>query len=148
MVGRKVDNFKLKDEKGRVFDLFENLDKKVLLVFYPKDNSPVCSRQLNDYTKNKDKFWDEGITIVGVNNDSALRHESFCENIGIDFPLLVDEDGAVSKKFDAVNFMGVTKRRLVLIGTDRKILFEKNIFPVFYLNTDKIMRILAEFHIK
>lgn len=147
MVGQQAENFSLKDEGGRVFDLYENLDKKVLLVFYPKDNSPVCTMQLSDYTENKDKFLNEGIKIVGINPASAGKHKSFCVKAGIDIPLLADEDKVVCKKFGAVNFLGGTKRKLVLIGNDKKILYEKNIFPVHYLNTAQIFDSLKESNI-
>lgn len=147
MVGQQAENFRLKDEEGRVFDLYENLDKKILLVFYPKDNSPVCTRQLSDYTKNKDKFLSEGIKIVGINPAGSGKHKSFCDKAGVDIPLLADENKAVCKKFGAVNFLGGTKRKLVLIGTDKKILYEKDIFPIHYLNTAQIIESLKGNHI-
>lgn len=56
MVGQSVQNFILPDQNGNDFDLYKNLDKNILLVFYPKDNSPVCSRQLSDYYLNKKNF--------------------------------------------------------------------------------------------
>ncbi len=145
MVGQIAENFRLKDESGRSFDLYENLDTRVLLVFYPKDNSPVCTRQLSDYTVNKGKFSAYHIKVVGINPDSAEQHQKFCGKAGLDFPLLADENKSVSRKFDALNMFGGTRRKLVLIGTDKKILFEKNIFPLFYLNAGQIIEALKGF---
>ena len=144
MVGDSVNNFQLKDNNGNKFDLFASLDKKVLLVFYPRDNSPVCSRQLNDYTKNKNEFYRNDIKIYGINSEDQQHHQSFCANIGIDFPLLIDEDKKITKKFNALGFAGSTKRKLVLIGTDKKILFEKTVFPLFYLNSEQILKTLRD----
>lgn len=55
-VGDVVDNFKLKDQLNNEFDLYENLKTSVLLVFYPRDNSMVCTRQLVNYSVNKEKM--------------------------------------------------------------------------------------------
>jgi peroxiredoxin Q/BCP len=49
-------NFKLKDQNGNDFELYENLNKKVLLIFYPKDETPVCSTQLAEYNNNRHEF--------------------------------------------------------------------------------------------
>ena len=51
MVGAIVENFSLKDQEGNTFNLYENLDESILLVFYPKDDSPVCTKQLTNYQK-------------------------------------------------------------------------------------------------
>ena len=56
MVGNIVENFILKDQNGNDFNLYENLYRIILLVFYPKDNSPVCTRQLTNYNLNKAEF--------------------------------------------------------------------------------------------
>ena len=142
MTGEFVENFTLKDQNGNDFNLYDNLDKKVLLVFYPKDNSPVCSKQLVNYSTNKKKFDEYGIKAAGVNTESAQSHISFCNSLGIDMPLLIDENKIVSRRFDALNILGINKRKLVLIGTDKKILFEKSSLPVFYFNSEKIIEML------
>jgi thioredoxin-dependent peroxiredoxin len=137
-----VENFILKDQNGNNFDLYKNLDKKVLLVFYPKDNSTVCSMQLLNYYKNKKTFDDYNITVAGINTGSGESHSSFCSSLGIDIPLLSDENKDISRRFNALNLLGMNKRRLVLIGTDKKILYEKSSIPVLYFNTDKIISML------
>lgn len=142
MIGDVVENFVLKDQYGNKFDLYDNLNKKVLLIFYPKDNSPVCSRQMNDYTKNLNIFEENNISLIGINSDSEDKHLNFCNNLKITFPLLVDPNKQVIKKFNALTMLGTTKRKLVLIDTDRKILFEKNTLSLFYLDTTEILKTL------
>lgn len=142
MIGETVENFILKDQMGNDFNLYENLDKKVLLVFYPKDNSPVCSRQLSNYSNNKKTFEDYDIKVAGINIESGQSHISFCNSLGIDMPMLSDETKDISKKFNALSLLGMNKRKLVLIGRDKKILFEKSSIPVFYFSTDKIIEML------
>lgn len=144
MESKIVKNFVLKDQNGNDFDLYKNLNKKVLLVFYPRDNSPVCSRQLANYYENKKSFEDYDIKIVGIDTESGESHASFCNALGIDMPMLCDETKEVSRRLNALNLLGINKRKLVLIGTDKKILFEKSIFSVLYFSTDKIITMLKE----
>jgi peroxiredoxin Q/BCP len=142
MVGRTVENFRLSDQNGQGFDLYKNLDKKILLIFYPKDNSRVCTRQLDNYQKNIKLFEDNNIRIIGINIDKLDSHKDFCEKIGIEFPLLVDENKDISKLFGALNLLGMNKRKIILIGTDKKILFEEN---VSYLNYPTFEELLGKF---
>lgn len=137
-----VENFVLKDQDGNDFDLYENLDKKILLVFYPKDNSPVCSIQLSNYYENKKTFQDYNIKVVGINTGSGNSHTSFCNSLGIDMTLLCDETKEVSRRFKALNLLGINKRKLVLIGVDKKILFEKSSVSILYFTTDRIISML------
>ncbi len=64
-------NFILKDEAGNDFELYKNLDKQVLLAFYPKDDTLVCSSQLTDYNQNLDEFIKNGVRVVGISTDSV-----------------------------------------------------------------------------
>ncbi len=144
MVGDKAADFSLKDQDGNEFDLYENLDKKVLLVFYPKDNSLVCTKQLTNYKENEKLFDEYGIKIIGINIEDETSHGAFCRKIGADFPVLADVDKSVSKQFDAVNLLGINKRKLVLIGTDKRIIFEKSVLSVFYTKAEEIIKSLKE----
>ena len=61
------------------------LDKKVLLVFYPKDDTPVCSSQLTEYNENYDEFILNGIKVVGINADTIQSHANFCTKLNLKF---------------------------------------------------------------
>jgi peroxiredoxin Q/BCP len=135
----KVENFILKDQDGNKFELYANLGKNILLIFYPKDNSPVCSKQLRNYQLNIKKFNDADILPVAINIESAESHKSFCELKGIDFPILSDTDKSISKKFGALNLFSLNKRKLVLINKQGEIAYETNIFALSYLKTDEIL---------
>lgn len=143
-VGDVVDNFKLKDQFNNEFDLYENLQTSVLLVFYPKDNSMVCTRQLVNYSVNKEELEKFGVKIIGINIGAIDSHNSFCSNNSISFPVLSDPAKTVSKQFDALNIVGQNKRKLVLIGKDKKIKFIKSTFPVFFLDTNQILNALRK----
>lgn len=137
--GEVVQNFILKDENGNDFELYKNLDKQVLLAFYPKDDTPVCSSQLADYNNNLDEFINNGVKVVGISTNSVKSHSKFCNKLKLNFPLLADEEKKVSKQFDAINFLGMNKRLLVLIGTDKKVLWIDSTLTFRYMKTAEIL---------
>ncbi len=143
-IGDVAENFQLKDQDGNVFDLYENLDKDVLLVFYPKDNTPVCTKQLVDYSTNKIELEKHGLKIIGINKDGIESHNNFCTNNKIDFPVLSDNEKKVSKQFDALNLVGQNRRKLVLIGKDKKLKFERSTLPVFFVDTAQLLSELSK----
>ncbi len=144
MIGGVAEDFTLKDQEGNEFNLYQNLDKKVLLVFYPKDNSPVCTKQLSNYGEFLNEFAKRDIKVVGINKDNCKSHKEFCSTIGNNITLLCDESKNVSKKFSALNIIGMNKRKLVLIGTDKRILLEESIFPVRYIDAEKIFEMIRK----
>lgn len=146
--GDLVSNFVLKDENGNNFELYKNLDKQVLLAFYPKDDTPVCTTQLNDYNQNLDDFIKHGVKVVGISTDSVESHSNFCSKLKLNFPLLADLDKTVSKQFDAVNFLGINKRLLVLIGTDKRVLWTEATLSFTYIKTEEILEKVKLFSIK
>jgi len=143
-IGVEVENFELKDQFNNKFDLFENLDQDVLLAFYPKDNTPVCTKQLVDYALNQAELRKFGIRIVGINIDPIESHQSFCANNKIDFPVLSDPDKKVSKYFEALNPFGKNNRKLILVGKDKRIKFEKSTLPVFFVDTRQLLNELRK----
>lgn len=140
MEGETAPNFTLKDQDGNEFELYNNLDTKILLVFYPKDNSPVCTKQLTNYNKNISDFIKLDIKIVGINIDNTEAHSSFCDNLMLRFPLLSDADKNVSKLYNAINIFGINKRKLILIDTDKKIIFERTTLSFYFMNSRRILR--------
>lgn len=146
-VGDLVSNFVLKDENGNDFELYENLDKQVLLAFYPKDDTLVCSSQLSDYNKNLNDFNKNGVRVIGISTDSVESHSNFCNKLKLNFPLLADEYKTVSKQFNAVNFLGMNKRLLVLIGTNKKVLWTDSTMSITYIKTEEILEKVKLFSI-
>ena len=137
--GDIIPNFILKDQNGIDFELYKNLEKKILLVFYPKDNTPVCSAQLAEYNHSWEKFKNSGINLVGISSDSVRSHYEFCTNLKLSFPLLADDEKKIIRKFKAINFLGMNKRLLVMVGSDRKVLWVASRFSLFYLKAAEIL---------
>jgi peroxiredoxin Q/BCP len=132
VVGEAAINFILKDQSGNDWELFKNLNQDVLMVFYPKDDTFVCSRQLKNYNDNLELFKSSGISPVGVNAGTAESHKAFCNKLELNFPLLADNNKDVSKMYNALNPFGSNKRRLVLINRQKQIAFEKDVFNLSF----------------
>ena len=147
-IGDIVPNFTLKDEKGNDFELYKNLDQLVLLAFYPKDDTLVCSTQLSDYNRNLADFITNEIRIIGISTDSVKSHSNFCSKLKLNFPLLADEDKSVSKQFGAINFLGINKRILVLIGTDKRVLWTDSTMSITYIKAKEILEKVRSISIK
>ena len=144
MVGEIAENFTLKDQYGNIFNLYENLDENILLVFYPKDDSPVCSMQLSNYQKEHQLLKKSGIKVIGINTNSEKSHKNFCNKLSLQFPLLSDKTKNVSKQFNALNIFGINKRKLVLINRNKKIEFEKTVLPNRYLSASIIIKLVKQ----
>jgi len=138
-IGDTAPNFILKDETGEEFELYKNLDKMILLVFYPKDDTPVCSSQLSEYNDNQEEFRKNSIQVIGINSDSSKSHHDFCTKLNLKFPLLSDDDKTVSKLYEAINIFGINKRKLVLIGTDKRIKWTESTFSFKFIKSKEIL---------
>jgi peroxiredoxin Q/BCP len=138
-----AEDFTLKDQFGREFNLYRNLHQKILHIFYPKDNTPVCTKQLKDYQVNEKELISFGIIIVGINSDPEETHMNFTKKCGLNFPFLSDPGKKVCRQFNAVNLFGGIKRKLVLIGSDRKILFEDEVLSIKYRTSGQLMTLLS-----
>jgi peroxiredoxin len=129
----KAPDFTLPDSDGNNVSLSAFTGKKVLLVFYPADDSPVCTTQLYSYRDNYTEFTKRGITILGISTDTVDSHKQFGEKNSLPFTLLSDHDKRVSQLYDTIAFLGISQRAYVLIdetGTVR--LSFNDLLPLFY----------------
>ena len=116
----------------------------VLLVFYPGDDTPVCTRQLCNYRDNLDVFAELELQVVAINPQSESSHDKFASKHDLPFPLVSDVGGAVCKAYGAVNFLGMAKRALVLVGRDGRVRWRRSDLPIFHQSADDIRDAVAE----
>ncbi len=91
----------------------------MVLVFYPGDNTPVCTRQLNEYTSDIDKFTEAGAQVLALSPQSVESHEGFsCSQGGFGFPLLADEDKAVGTAYGIIGPVGFYRRSVFVVDGD------------------------------
>lgn len=99
-VGMQAPDFKAQDEKGNLVALADFRGKKnVVLVFYPKDNSSVCTSQLCAIRDDWSKFQEKDVLVFGVNPGGAESHLKFIEKNQYPFPILVDEERSIAKSY-------------------------------------------------
>ena len=97
--GEKVPKFEVNDSNGNKVKSSDFKGKKHVIYFYPKDFTPGCTTEADEFAKDYKKFQKEGIEIVGVSPDDVDSHKKFCDKMGIKFPLLADVDKEISKSF-------------------------------------------------
>ncbi len=100
--GKKVKNFSRPATGEKTISLKELAGKKVVLYFYPKDSTPGCTTEGQDFRDAKAKFSRQNTVILGVSRDSMKRHENFKAKQNFNFDLLSDEDESLCKQFDVI----------------------------------------------
>ena len=98
-IGTKAPDFELPDQNGQTHKLSDYLGKKVILYFYPKDNTSGCTKQACGFSERNPQFREKGAVILGVSKDSVASHKKFEQNYNLGFTLLSDPDLAVIKAY-------------------------------------------------
>jgi peroxiredoxin Q/BCP len=98
-IGRKAPDFTAQDQEGNTINLSDYNGKKVVLYFYPKDNTPGCTAQACNLRDNYEALQEAGYVVLGISSDSQKSHKKFAEKQNLPFPLLVDEDLAIHEKY-------------------------------------------------
>jgi len=97
--GDSVPKFEAIDANGNKVKSTDFKGKKHVIYFYPKDFTPGCTTEADEFSKDYKKFQKEGIEVIGVSPDDVDSHKKFCDKMGIKFPLLADADKEISQKF-------------------------------------------------
>jgi peroxiredoxin len=119
--GEPAPDFTLRNQDGEKVSLSDYRGRKVMLVFYPLDFSPICSDQLSIYQEVKPQIAEKGVELVGISVDHGFAHKAFQEKLGIDTPLLADFEpkGEVARAYGAyIEATGHANRSLVLVDEE------------------------------
>lgn len=98
--GTKAPDFTLPDKNGDSVRLSDFRGKKVVLYFYPKDNTPGCTRQACAFAQNYDAFAEKGVVVIGISKDSSASHQKFAQKHALPFLLLSDPELTVIQAYD------------------------------------------------
>ena len=133
-IGTQAPDFTLPDQNGNMHSLSEYRGKKVILYFYPKDNTPGCTKQACGFAERYPQFTEKGAVVLGISKDSVASHKKFEEKYGLPFTLLADPELVAIQAYDVwqekknygKTYMGVV-RSTYLIDENGKIVkaFEK-----------------------
>ncbi|MCP5468687.1 MAG: peroxiredoxin [Deltaproteobacteria bacterium] len=124
-IGEKAPDFNALDNNQQRFILSSQVKKgKVLLAFYPADNTPVCTAQLCDYRDHLEDFKGLNVQVVGISISTHEKQSEFAKKQEFNFPLLNDYDSRITHKYDVMSFTGHPKRAVFLIDENQKIIFK------------------------
>lgn len=131
-VGDKAPEFEAKDQNGKTIKLTDFEGKKLILFFYPKDNTPGCTKEACNLRDNYDYWLNLGYAVLGVSPDDASSHQKFIDKFDLPFPLLTDTEKEVMEAYGTwgeKNMYG--KIRMGVLRTTFVIDEEGNIVKIF-----------------
>ena len=115
-VGDSAPDFTLKDQNSTDTSLAEYRDKQaVVLYFYPKDETPVCTKEACAFRDNYEAFVEAGAAVIGVSSDSVDSHRSFAEGRSLPFRLLADESGKLRRLYGVPKALGLMPGRVTYV---------------------------------
>jgi peroxiredoxin Q/BCP len=124
VVGDRMPSFSLTDQDGKVFNSADYIGKSILVIyFYPKDESMVCTKEACSFRDSFDDFTKAGAKVIGINGGTVASHKSFRDHYKLPFTLLSDPDNKIYNLFGVKNKMFMTGRETFVIDTHGKVAF-------------------------
>ncbi len=117
-VGDRAPDFTLPGTGDAEYSLSDFLGRPIVLVFYPGDDSVVCTKQLNAYNDGLSEFADVDAQIVGISAQGVESHDAFSAKHGFEFPLLADIDKQVAAAYGTLGPIGFPRRSVFIIDRD------------------------------
>lgn len=125
-VGSMAPDFELTDNEGQRWRLSDRRGRVVVLLFYPGDETPVCTKQLCSVRDRWDDYVETGAEVVGISTDSVEKHKQFVENRELPLKLLSDTSGEVARAYNASSWLpGRSARAVVVIDAEGRIRHHK-----------------------
>lgn len=128
--GESVPDFEVASSDGNTFRLSERKGRKLVLYFYPKDNTPGCTLEGQEFNKLLPQFKKLGTDVYGISRDSLKAHDKFIDKCGFKFALLSDEDESVCGIFDVIQEKNMYGRKVLGIERSTFIVDEKGVLRV------------------
>lgn len=104
--GDDAPDFEAQDGEGKTWRLSDLRGRKVILYFYPADDTPGCTREACDFRDSQSDFTHAGYVVLGASPQGAASHSAFSSKYGLNFPLLVDEDMSLAKAYGTAGIFG------------------------------------------
>ncbi|PWT70743.1 MAG: peroxiredoxin [Bacteroidetes bacterium] len=126
-VGDTIPRFTLHDQDGNIFDSKDYVGKRILVIyFYPKDESTVCTKEACAFRDNYSDFAKRGAMVIGINSGTVESHKEFQQHHQLPFVLLSDPGSKVLKLFGVKNKFFISGRETFVVGQDGKIVYTFN----------------------
>ena len=146
-IGSSIPAFTLPDQNGNLFDINSVLGKKNLVIyFYPKDDSPGCTKEACSFRDQFEVFREADAVIIGISGQSVESHKKFAEKYRLSFTLLSDEGNKIQKLFGVPNdFLGLLPGRVTFVADKKgKVIYIFNSQTQVTKHVDEALRILKE----
>ena len=139
-VGDRAPEFTLDGTGEKAYSLADYKGHPVVLVFYPGDNTPVCTRQLQSYTEDWDQFTDLGAVVLAVSPQDVPSHDGFSCKHGFPFPLLADTDKKVGAAYGILGPLGFYRRSVFVIDGDGVVRYaHRSATSLTYRSTEELV---------
>jgi peroxiredoxin Q/BCP len=138
-VGQIAPDFELKDESGETWRLSDHRGKVVALVFYPRDETPVCTKQMCSMRDRWEDYQASGAEIVAVSVGSVESHKRFANHHNLPQRLLADERGEVARLYNVKSLMGGSQRAVIIIDPTGVVHYRRTMLPVFRPTDDQLL---------
>ena len=143
-VNQKAPEIKLAADDGTEYVLSDHLGTRILLVFYPGDNTPVCTRQLCEYRDGIESFADLGVTVVGISSDGLESHRKFRQKHELPCVLLSDEDLEIADRYGCKGLLGM-KRAVFLVDEAGIIRYAHiEVLALFKRSASELLAVIAK----
>ena len=129
-IGEQAPDFALKDADGQEWRLSEQRGKVVVLLFYPGDETPVCTKQLCSVRDRWEDYQATGAEVVGLSTDSPESHKKFAAHHELPLRLLADVDGQVSKTYGATSWLPGRSARAVVVVDEQGVIRHHKVQPL------------------
>ncbi|HEY9555639.1 MAG TPA: peroxiredoxin [Acidimicrobiales bacterium] len=146
-VGRPAPPFTLPgtdntDEGRRDYSLSDYRGRAVVVVFYPGDSTPVCTRQLTSYTQDIDSFTEAGAQVLAISPQSVQSHEDFsCKQGGFAFPLLADTEKATGEAYGILGPLGFYRRSAFVVDAEGIVRYaHRAVAGLTFRSTDELVK--------
>ncbi len=137
-IGDHAPEIELPDQSGQLWRLSDQRGKVVVLLFYPADETPVCTKQLCSVRDNWERYQATGAEVIGINTDSSEKHQRFADHHQLPLRLLADTTGEVVRRYEMKNLLG-TKRGVVVIDRDGVVRYRRTVFPIFRPTDEEVL---------
>jgi peroxiredoxin Q/BCP len=122
-VGDQVPSFTLRDQNGKEFNIEDYRGKKLIVYFYPKNESGVCTKEACAFRDKYKFFEDKGAIVIGINSGTVESHKKFAEHHRLNFTLLSDSGNRVLKSFGIKNILFLTGRETFVVNEHGRVVF-------------------------
>jgi peroxiredoxin Q/BCP len=143
-VGDAAPDFSLRDGGGQEWRLADHRGKVVALIFYPKDETPVCTKQMCSMRDRWTDYQGTGAEVAAISVGSVESHRQFAEHHGLPQTLLADEKGEVTKLFGVQSLLGGSQRAVIVIDPQGVIRYRRSVLPIFRPDDDEVIAAIRE----